>query len=72
MKTSKDNMTKESAQYRKNIKDMLKELGWTQEDLARRIGISRVALSYKMRGKPFMEDEMIAIMSLFRWKTICG
>ena len=50
----------------------MKEAGMRQTDLARRIGCRRETLSMKMNGRPFTEDELIAIKQLFRWQSIGG
>lgn len=65
-------MTKEFKQYRDIIRESMQECGWRQEDLARRMGITRVTLNQKLNGKPFNEDEMIQIKRLFRWKSLCS
>lgn len=37
-------------EWRTNVKDALKELGWTQQDLARRAGIAKSTLTYLLNG----------------------
>lgn len=67
-----DVMQKESASVRAEIVTSMKETGMRQEELARRIGIRSETLSRKMNGRPFTEDELIAIKQLFRWQSIGG
>jgi len=62
----------EKAYIRAEIVMSMKEAGMHQEELARRIGIRPETLSRKMNGKPFTEDELVAIKRLFRWKGIGG
>lgn len=65
-------MIREMASVRAEIVTSMKETGMRQEELARRIGIRPETLSRKMNGKPFTEDELVAIKRLFRWKGIGG
>lgn len=67
-----DVMQKEAAALRAEIVMSMKEAGMRQTDLARRIGCRRETLSMKMNGRPFTEDELIAIKQLFRWQSIGG
>lgn len=67
-----DVMQKEMASVRAEIVTSMKETGMRQEELARRIGIRRETLCKKMNGRPFTEDELIAIKQLFRWQSIGG
>lgn len=67
-----DVMQKEAASVRAEIVTSMKETGMRQEELARRIGIRSETLSRKMNGRPFTEDELIAIKQLFRWQSIGG
>lgn len=67
-----DVMQKEAAALRAEIVTSMKETGMRQEELARRIGIRSETLSRKMNGRPFTEDELIAIKQLFRWQSIGG
>lgn len=65
-------MVREKANVRAEIVASMKETGMLQRELARRIGIHEVTLSHKMSGKPFTEDELLAIKRVFRWKTLEG
>lgn len=65
-------MIREMASVRAEIVTSMKETGMRQEELARRIGIRSETLSRKMNGRPFTEDELIAIKQLFRWQSIGG
>lgn len=65
-------MVREKANVRAEIVASLKETGMLQRELARRIGIHEVTMSNKMNGRPFTEDELVAIKRVFRWKTLEG
>ena len=48
------------------MKGKIKELGLTQSDFAKKIGITEQTLSLRFSNKrPFRQDEIMKIMSLF-------
>lgn len=64
--------TSPEKRYRSRIRSTIREYGFTQEWLAKRMGIRKETLSRKMNGEPFTEAEMRQIQRLLCWKSIEG